>query len=131
MALLESWYSASQLGREPDSAEDRRMSIFGRRILQRLINDNSRFMSERQTQRHVTLLNFNDARSAPAEWEIVLLNSFSRLGEVQYEPDWEDNQGHTCWCRGAESNRSLQKSLLFPMSGMKTPTQFESSRAHF
>jgi hypothetical protein len=63
------------------------MSIFGRRILQRLINDNSRFMSERQTQRHVTLLNFNDARSAPAEWEIVLLNSLSRLGEVQYEPD--------------------------------------------
>ena len=63
------------------------MSIFGRRILQRLINENSRFMSERQTQRHVALLNFNDARSAPAEWEIVLLNSFSRLGEVQYEAD--------------------------------------------
>ncbi len=62
------------------------MSIFGRRVLQRLINENAQFMSNAQIARHVRLLNLNDRRGASTEWEVVLLNSFSKLARVQYEP---------------------------------------------
>lgn len=63
------------------------MSIFARRILQRMINENAQFMTASQTNRHVRLLNLKDGRPAGAEWEIVLLNSLSKIGRVQYESD--------------------------------------------
>ena len=63
------------------------MSIFARRILQRMINENAQFMTASQTNRHVRLLNLKDGQQAGAEWEVVLLNSLSKIGRVQYESD--------------------------------------------
>jgi len=74
------------------------MAIFSRRIPQRLIDQNAEFLSESETKRLVVRLNgpstargkdaiktaMKDALSA--EWEIVILNSFSKLGNVRYEP---------------------------------------------
>jgi hypothetical protein len=51
-----------------------------------MISENAPFMTASQTDRHVRLLNLEDGQEAGAEWEVVLLNSLSKLGRVQYEP---------------------------------------------
>ncbi len=58
------------------------MAIFSRRTLQRLIDENSKFLSRKQTRDHVKRLN---GRDLSVEWEIVLLNVFSKLGTVAHE----------------------------------------------
>lgn len=63
------------------------MSIFGRRIVQRMINENAQSMTASQLDKHVRRLNLEDGQAASTEWEVVLLNSLSKLGRVQYEPD--------------------------------------------
>ncbi|MCL4502674.1 MAG: hypothetical protein M1438_12620 [Deltaproteobacteria bacterium] len=62
------------------------MSIFSRRIIQRLINQNAQFLLKSQTQSHVNQLNLvaNEATLA-FEWEIVLLYAFSKVGKVIHE----------------------------------------------
>lgn len=58
------------------------MPIFSRRTLQRLINENAAFLTRRQLKNHVDKLNSGDIS---AEWEVVLLNVFSKLGNVEHE----------------------------------------------
>jgi len=58
------------------------MAIFSRRTLQRLINENTNFLTRKQTKTHVDKLNKGDLG---AEWEVVLLNVFSKLGKVEHE----------------------------------------------
>src|ERR1041384_8202627 len=62
------------------------MAIFSRRTLQRLIDENSSFLSKKKTKKHVDALNRADAESLGYEWEIVLLNVFHKLGHVRHEP---------------------------------------------
>lgn len=62
------------------------MAIFSRRTLQRLINENAQFMRKGQLSDHVERLNRNDEFSLDAEWEVVLLNAFSKVGGVRHEP---------------------------------------------
>jgi hypothetical protein len=62
------------------------MAIFSRRTLQRLINENAGFLSKQQLRKHVDALNKANEHSLGAEWEIVLLNVFSKLGTVTHEP---------------------------------------------
>jgi hypothetical protein len=52
-----------------------------------MVNENAQFMTAYHTDRQVRLLNLEDGQEAGAEWEVVLVNSFSKLGRVQYEPD--------------------------------------------
>lgn len=61
------------------------MAIFSRRTLQRLVNENVRFLTRRQTKSHVDKLNQGDLGT---EWEIVLLNVFSKLGKVEHEKNF-------------------------------------------
>ncbi len=61
------------------------MAIFSRRTLQRLINENANFLTRKQTKSHVDKLNTGDLG---AEWEVVLLNVFSKLGNVEHERDF-------------------------------------------
>lgn len=61
------------------------MSILSRRQLQHIIEENSAFLSTSQTQKFVRMLNRNDATSLSYEWEIILLNLFSKLGVVEHE----------------------------------------------
>jgi hypothetical protein len=62
------------------------MAIFSRRTLQRLINENAAFLSNRQTRKHVESLNRMEKElSLAAEWEVVLINAFSKFRNVVHE----------------------------------------------
>jgi len=63
------------------------MAIFSRRTLQRLINENAGFLTKKQVKKHVQALNRANPESLADEWEVVLLNVFSKLGSVIHEPD--------------------------------------------
>ncbi|MBZ5512975.1 MAG: hypothetical protein LAN70_17655 [Acidobacteriia bacterium] len=61
--------------------------MFSRRTLQRVINENARWMLPSQVQRHVDLLNgTNTYQCIETEWEVVVLNAVSKLGTVRHEP---------------------------------------------
>jgi hypothetical protein len=61
------------------------MAIFCRRTLQRLINENAAVLTRKQLASHVEKLNDGDLS---AEWEVVLLNVFSKIGRVSHERDF-------------------------------------------
>lgn len=63
------------------------MAIFSRRTLQRLIDENATFMRKDQLENHKRKLNEADLSF---EWEVVLLNVFSKLGKVIHEPVFEN-----------------------------------------
>lgn len=60
------------------------MAIFPRRTLQRLIYENASFLTRSQLRKHVNGLNDGDIN---VEWEVVILNIFSKLGTVVHERD--------------------------------------------
>lgn len=60
------------------------MALFSRRILQRMINENSTFLTPKQLNRHVRAL---ERGCLATEWEIALLNALSKSGHVQHEPE--------------------------------------------
>lgn len=63
------------------------MAIFSRRTLQRLINENAAFLRPRQLRDHVSKLNvIGGEQILDTEWEVVLLNVFSKVGSVTHEP---------------------------------------------
>jgi hypothetical protein len=62
------------------------MAIFSRRTLQRLSNENASFLTTKQLRKHVDSMNNADEHSLGAEWEVVLLNCFSKAGTVTHEP---------------------------------------------
>src|SRR5256885_9182681 len=71
------------------------MAIYSLRILQRLLNENAAFLARRQIKDHVNKLNRNDLAFRKGqeplldiEWEIVLLNAFSKVGTLNYESDF-------------------------------------------
>ncbi len=68
------------------------MAICSRRTLQRLINENATFLKRKQIRTHVDKLNRNDIAmsrgqepSLDTEWEVILLNAFSKVGFVEHE----------------------------------------------
>lgn len=63
------------------------MAIFSRRTIQRLINENAEFLKPKQSKTHVNKLNKCDESFIDTEWEVVLLNAFSKLGTVIHEPE--------------------------------------------
>lgn len=63
------------------------MAIFSRRILQQMINENAAFLTENQIDMQISRLDGNGFDSIATEWEVVLLNVFSKIGQVEHEPD--------------------------------------------
>jgi hypothetical protein len=62
------------------------MAIFSRRIPQQLINENNKFLSKNQSQKHVDGLNrAHKELNLAYEWEVVLLNALSKVGRVKHE----------------------------------------------
>jgi hypothetical protein len=68
------------------------MAMFSRRILQRMLYENSVFLKKGQTKRFIETLNLVSNPSAlkkditlSSEWEVVLLNLFGKIGNVIYE----------------------------------------------
>lgn len=64
------------------------MAIFSRRTLQRLLDENSNFLTELQLKEHIKRLNQADMQSIDTEWEVAFLNAFSKLGNITHEPDF-------------------------------------------
>lgn len=64
------------------------MGLFSRRALQRMVNENAQWLTRKQTESHVRKLNSRSNQSVLAdEWEISVLNAFSKLGAVIHESD--------------------------------------------
>jgi hypothetical protein len=62
------------------------MAIFSRRAIQRMLDENSRWARLEDIQKHVDWLNDSDRQDfLAAEWEVAVLNAFSKLGELQHE----------------------------------------------
>src|SRR5690349_14421370 len=63
------------------------MALFSRRDLQRMIEENARFLRPDQVEEHVRRLNTFRPDYLSTEWEIALLNAFNKVGDVQHEPE--------------------------------------------
>jgi hypothetical protein len=63
------------------------MALFARRTIQRLLHENACFTLKAQAEAQVRALNLANEQSIATEWEIAVLNAFSKLGTVQHEPD--------------------------------------------
>jgi hypothetical protein len=66
------------------------MAISSRRTIQRMLNENAAFLSEKQLEKHVSALNRNNFQSLDAEWEVAVLNAFSKIGTVIHELELPD-----------------------------------------
>lgn len=65
------------------------MAIFSRRTIQRMLNEHAAFLTKEQLNQHVLKLNKEDFQSLDTEWEVAVLNAFSKLGNVTHEPTLE------------------------------------------
>lgn len=63
------------------------MAIFSRRIVQRALDENRLFLSTEQMNNHVNKLNDPDNYNSiiAIEWEVIILNTLSKFGEIQHE----------------------------------------------
>lgn len=77
------------------------MAIFSRRTLQRVINENAKFVKKKEAKKHIDALNVNEEHQKlieegkkinepirtylDNEWEVVVLNSLSKSGDVKHE----------------------------------------------
>jgi len=52
-----------------------------------MLDENDGFLTAMQLDGHVARLNRKDFQALEAEWEVAVLNAFSKLGVVQHEPD--------------------------------------------
>lgn len=67
------------------------MAIFSRRTLQQMINENAEFLTENQIDMQISRLDGNGFDSIATEWEVVVLNVLSKIGQVEHEPDLGTN----------------------------------------
>lgn len=51
-----------------------------------MLDENAEFLTYEQLDGHVGRLNRRDFQALEAEWEVAVLNAFSKLGVVQHEP---------------------------------------------
>src|SRR5437773_6045056 len=65
------------------------MAVFSRRTVHRMLNENSSFMSKEELDQHVARLNAKGFQIIDTEWEVAVLNAFSKTGKVQHEPQLE------------------------------------------
>lgn len=68
------------------------MSIFPRRVIQRLLNENRNFLSPEQVADHVNKLNSPDNSSLATIWEVMVLNALSKIGQVIHEKEYEGSR---------------------------------------
>ena len=61
------------------------MTIFSRRVIQKFLNENRKFMDEEKITDHIKKLNYQNNESIAAEWEVVVLNALSKIGSIEHE----------------------------------------------
>jgi hypothetical protein len=52
-----------------------------------MLDENADFLTQEQLEQHVSRLNRDDFQALETEWEVAVLNAFSKIGKVQHEPD--------------------------------------------
>lgn len=63
------------------------MGLFSRRTIDRLLQENLRFMASDKLGLHVNHLNGkSEIQRLSTEWEVTVLNGLSRIGQVEHEP---------------------------------------------
>jgi len=68
------------------------MAIFGRRTTQRLIDETATVITRRQINKIVDELNaMSTTETLSPDWELILLNVFSKIGRVRHEQTFEGN----------------------------------------
>jgi hypothetical protein len=98
------------------------MAIFSRRTLQRLVDENSEFLSRKQIKDHVRRLNNRDIN---VEWEIVLLNVFSKLGRVEHESVFNGKQPDLYFVSGDTKFSFLADIKTVSDEGIETKNPFD------
>lgn len=68
------------------------MALFTRRFLQRILDENARFLKSDQLRTSVKRLNSVYDEYLGKEWELVLLNAASKHGHVEHEPGAKDER---------------------------------------
>jgi hypothetical protein len=62
------------------------MAFFPSRIIQRMLNENADFLTKEQLDKHILGLNGKKFQPLETEWEVAVLNAFSKIGRVEHEP---------------------------------------------
>ena len=62
------------------------MAIFSRRTVDVMLIENASFLTTEQLDHHVARLNSKGFQSQDAEWEVAVLNAFSKISKVEHEP---------------------------------------------
>ena len=65
------------------------MAIFSRRTVDRMLIENAAFSTEDQLDQVIARLNSTGFQALDAEWEVAVLNSFDKIGNVAHEPPLE------------------------------------------
>src|SRR5271170_5309769 len=68
------------------------MALFSRRSLKQMLNENAQFLKPEDVEEHARRLNNVRDDYLSTEWEVSLLNAFSKVGRVQHEPDLGGNR---------------------------------------
>jgi hypothetical protein len=51
-----------------------------------MLTENAQFLTKEQLDQHVSRLNGKGFQTLDAEWEVAVLNAFSKLGKIEHEP---------------------------------------------
>jgi hypothetical protein len=62
------------------------MALFTRRVIQRCLDENARFVSTDKLRDWVQRLDGASSDCIATEWEVVLLRTFAKFGKVRHEP---------------------------------------------
>ncbi|MEK6279175.1 MAG: hypothetical protein AABN95_02370 [Acidobacteriota bacterium] len=54
-----------------------------------MLTENAQFLTKEQLGQHVSRLNQKGFQTLDAEWEVAVLNAFSKLGKIEHEPGLE------------------------------------------
>jgi hypothetical protein len=65
------------------------VAVFSRRIVQTMLDENAQFLTKEQLGQQVARLNAHGFQPLDTEWEVAVLNAFSKLGKVDHEPSLE------------------------------------------
>jgi len=62
------------------------MAVFSRRTVDRMLIENAAFSTEDQLDQVIARLNSSGFQALDAEWEVAVLNTFDKIGNVAHEP---------------------------------------------
>jgi hypothetical protein len=83
------------------------MAIFARRTIQRMLRENSSFLSPGQVRDFARKLNKADQKSIHSEWELALLNVLAKSGQVAHERPFGNKLPDIYFSIGDKPNQTL------------------------